>query len=156
MIDGFYRWSESELGQWHYAIGYVITLVSHNWPILIAVAGCCWFGWRAYVHPSRLTVSWLLTSLLFGLAYEYEKHVAGELHRAIDFLFGLEIAAWNRPLHLLIGSVANTILLLAFLILLAQSIRLTVQSRRKTGPDVSIRAGGPHPLNRDDTRAPGA
>ncbi len=129
-MQAFEQWSHANLGQWHYALGYCIVLVTHNWPIMLAVALSVWFGYRAYVRPTRLNVSWLLTALLLGLLYEYAKHVARELHAAIDFLFGLEIAHWNRPLHFLVGPGAITILQLGFLVMLAQSLRLSLAARR--------------------------
>lgn len=132
------EWSHANLGQWHYALGYAIVLVSHNWPIMLALALSVWFGCRAYVQPNRLNVSWLLTALLFGLLYEYVKHIAGELHAAIDFLFGFEIAHLNRPLHVLVGPVAVTILQLGFLAMLAQSLRLSLAARRARKRDSII------------------
>jgi hypothetical protein len=130
LAQAFEQWSYTNLGQWHYALGYSIVLISHNWPIMLAVALSVWFGYRAYVRPTRLNVSWLLTALLLGLLYEYAKHIAAELHTAIDFLFGLEIAHLNRPLHVLVGPVAITILQLGFLAMLAQSLRLSLAARR--------------------------
>lgn len=144
-MAGFYSWSEQNLGQWHYVLGYTITLLNHNWPIALAFSLCVWFGYKAYRWPSRLWVTWLLTALLFGLAYEYQKHVAGELHLAIDFLFGLEIAALNRSMHLLVGPVMQTVLALGCLALLAQSARHTVAALRP-GPHSSAGvAGEPDP-----------
>ncbi|MGQ9928449.1 MAG: hypothetical protein ACUVS4_16480 [Chloroflexaceae bacterium] len=130
LAQTFEQWSYANLGQWHYVLGYSIVLVSHNWPIILAAALSVWFGYRAYVRPGRLNVSWLLTALLLGLLYEYAKHIAAELHTAIDFLFGLEIAYLNRPLHVLVGPAAITILQLGFLAMLAQSVRLSLATRR--------------------------
>ncbi|MCS6881909.1 MAG: hypothetical protein RMK84_06925 [Oscillochloridaceae bacterium] len=137
------EWSYANLGQWHYVLGYAIVLVSHNWPIMLALALSGWFGLRAYVQPTRLNVSWLLTGLLFGLLYEYAKHIARELHAAIDFLFGLEIANLNRPLHFLVGPAAIIILQLSFLAMLAQSLRLSLAARRARKRD-SITQGPIH------------
>lgn len=150
MFGQLERWSAANLGQWHYVFGYAIVLLSHNWPIILALVGAFWFGAQAYRRPTRHNVSWLLTALLLGLAYEYDKHVAAELHKAVDFLFGIEIAAWNRPMHILVGPVAKAALLASFLVMLAQSIMLTlaVRSRLKT------RARGPQPYNRDNTAPP--
>lgn len=130
MIDGFYRWSEANLGQWHYALGYAITLLSHNWPIILALVLALVLSVQLYRRPTRPRACWLFTALLFGLAYEYEKHVAVELHRAVDFLFGPQQGDWNSRLHTLIGPVMNTVLMLCFLALLAESVRTSVQARR--------------------------
>lgn len=129
MYERFVTWSEQSLGQWHYVLGYALVLISHNWPIMLALIACAWFGLRAYRNPQRKTVSWLLTAMLLAIAYEYDKHVAPELHLAIDFLFGLEIAWLNRPLHRLVSPVLSAALTGAFLIMLAQSIRLTLLAR---------------------------
>jgi len=126
VAQAFEQWSDVHLNQWHYVLGYMLTLVSHNWPIMLAAALSVWFGYQAYVRPTRLNVSWLLTALLLGLLYEYAKHIAAELHTAIDFLFGLEIAHWNRPLHVLVGPAMHTVLTLGWLGLLVQSLRLSI------------------------------
>ncbi len=107
-MEQFFTWSEQNLGQSHYVLGYLIVLISHNWPIMVALIAALMFSIRLYREASRANAVWLFTALLFGLGYEYEKHVAVELHHAIDVLFGLEIAHWNRPLHLIVGPVINT------------------------------------------------
>ncbi|WP_298817356.1 hypothetical protein [Chloroflexus sp.] len=107
-MEQFFRWSEQHLGQTHYVLGYLIVLISHNWPIMLAIGAALIFSIWLYRQPSRANAVWLFSALLFGLGYEYEKHVAGEFHQAIDMLFGLEIASWNRPLHFIVGSVINT------------------------------------------------
>lgn len=138
MYESFNTWSYENLGQWHYVLGYLIVLTSHNWPIITALAASFWFGCKAYMRPSRLNVSWLLTALLFGLVYEYDKHIATELHAAIDFLFGAEISFWNEPLHRLVGPIITTLLLASAIGMLVQSIRLTILARRvRTKPATS-------------------
>lgn len=107
-------WSEAHLGQWHYVLGYLIVLGSHNWPIMLALGLSIWFGYQAYRTPNRMWVSWLITALLFGLAYEYDKHIAPALHAAVNFLFHLELTGLNRFFHLLVGPVATTLLVLAW------------------------------------------
>lgn len=126
MWQAFEHWSYTNLGQWHYVLGYSINLVSHNWPILLVVVLGPWFGYWAYTRPGRTTVSWLLSTILLGVAYEYWKHVAGELHQAVDFLFSMEIEGLRGLLHVLVGPVITTALLLSFLAMLGQSVRLTL------------------------------
>ncbi|GIV86234.1 MAG: hypothetical protein KatS3mg054_0263 [Chloroflexus sp.] len=108
MIESFFRWSEHNLGQSHYVLGYLIVLFSHNWPIIGTLGIALLLSIRLYRQPSRTNAVWLFSALLFGLGYEYEKHVAVELHHAIDMLFGFELAGWNRPLHFLVGPIINT------------------------------------------------
>lgn len=142
MEAGLFAWSEQHLGQWHYVLGYALVLLSHNWPIALALVLCGWFGYKAYRRPNRLWVTWLLTALLLGLAYEYEKHVASELRQAIGFLFGLELAPWNGPLQTLVGPGIATALHASLLVLLAQAIRLTFLAR-PLRPAPSAPEGGP-------------
>lgn len=130
MGDMFTVWSEANLGQWHYVLGYLLVLTSHNWPIMLALTGSLCCGYWAYRHPSRLSVNWLLTALLLGLVYEYDKHIAPELLTAVDFLFHAEITTWNRPLHVIAGTGARTVLLVCWLAMLAQSARLSLAAWR--------------------------
>jgi len=129
MYQRFEQWSEQNLGQWHYVLGYTLNLVDHNWPIMLALLLSLTFGVMLYRRPSRECACWLFSALLLGLAYEYQKHVAVELHKAINFLFGLELAGLNRPMHLFVGPVMRTALLLCCLAMLAQAVRLTVMKR---------------------------
>ncbi len=116
-MEPFYVWSEQNLGQTHYVIGYLIILISHNWPIMATLAAALFFSIRLYRQPSRVNAVWLFSALLLGMGYEYEKHVAGELHHTIDMLFGLEIVRWKRPLHFIVGPLINTgFVLITFLI----------------------------------------
>jgi len=133
-MSGFYGWSEAHLGQWHYILGYAITLLHHKWPLMLALGGGAWFGARAYARPDRRSVSWLLAALLLGLAYEYDKHIAQELHHAVDFLFLGELAGLNRPMHLLVGTALRAALALGCLAMLARSVWLSAAARR-AAPD---------------------
>lgn len=149
MLEGFYQWSEQNLGQWHYVLGYLIVLVSHNWPIILSIVLALVFSVRLYRRPTRPRACWLFTALLFGLAYEYEKHVAGQLHQAIDFLFGPAQGNWNPSLHILVGPVMNTVLLLSFLAMFAESVRTSAQAwrtgRRPLAPATTTTPGSPRP-----------
>lgn len=131
MAQAYEQWSSVHLGQWHYVLGYTLTLVSHNWPIMLALILGGWFGVRAYRRPSRARVSWLLTAILFGLAYECRKHITGELHAAVDFLFIGELAGLNRLMHWLVGPALSTALAAGSLAVLAQSLRLTLAERQE-------------------------
>jgi hypothetical protein len=118
-----HTWSETNLGQWHYVLGYLIVLTSHNWPIMLALAGSVWFGYKAYRTPNRRWVSWLLSALVGGLMFEYHKHIAPTFHAAVDFLFLAELSAVNRFFHLLVGPIATAGLILGWLALLVQAVR---------------------------------
>jgi hypothetical protein len=126
MLDPLYRWSEEHLGQWHYVLGYTIGLTSHNWPIILSVALCVLLGARLYHRPGRATLCWFFAALLLGVSYEYDKHVAGELHKAVDFLFGAEILPLNRPMHLLVGPLFTGLLVGLMLWFSLQAVSLSL------------------------------
>jgi hypothetical protein len=128
-VEPFFRWSEQHLGQSHYVLGYLIVLVSHNWPIIFALGSALWLSIRLYRTPTRANAVWLFSALLFGLGYEYEKHIAGEFHQAIDMLFGYEIAGWNRPLHILVGPVVNTGFVIMTFAMICHGIQLSFGAR---------------------------
>lgn len=127
-MEQFFTWSERNLGQSHYVLGYLIILISHNWPILLAIGVVLIVGIRLYRQPTRARVVWLFSALAFGLRYEYEKHIAGELHRAINMLFILELATWNQPLHIIVGPVMNASFLLITVALVIHGLYLSFQS----------------------------
>ncbi|WP_448336936.1 hypothetical protein [Chloroflexus aurantiacus] len=147
-MEAFYQWSEQNLGQGHYVIGYLIVLISHNWPIIVALGAALVISIRLYRQPNRTNAVWLFSALLFGLGYEYEKHVAGEFHHAIDMLFGLELAGWNRPLHILVEPVFNTVFVVLALAMVLHGLQLSFGSkviklfRRFTPARIDHRTGG--------------
>jgi hypothetical protein len=67
---------------------WAITLLLHNWPVLLyaGLAGCSAVG--AYLRPSRPALRLLYGSLLLGAAFEYEKHglrvVRGTTHYLLE------------------------------------------------------------------------
>ncbi|WP_322816673.1 hypothetical protein [Chloroflexus sp.] len=127
-MEVFYQWSEQHLGQSHYIIGYIIVLIGHNWPIIVSLGAALVMSIRLYRQLNRANAVWLFSALLFGLGYEYEKHVAGELHHAIDMLFGLELTGWNRPLHMLVGPVFNTVFVVLTLTMVLHGLQLSFGS----------------------------
>jgi hypothetical protein len=94
-------------GQWHYVLGYLVILIGHNWPIMLSVILSVWQSVRLYRRPTRANVCLFYSCLLTGITYEYHKHVAQELHTAIDFLFGAEILYLNIPAHVLVGPIVT-------------------------------------------------
>jgi hypothetical protein len=134
-------WSEQHLGQWHYVLGYIIVLTSHNWPIFLALTASLFFAVKLYRNPTRTWACWLFTALMFGLAYEYEKHIAGQFHQAVDFLFGMEIAWLNPTLHFVVGPLMNAVLLGLWLLLLAEACRQSYLTFARS-PGLPFRFGG--------------
>jgi hypothetical protein len=111
MFDQMRRWSEENLGQWHYVLGYLITLVHHNWPIFLSIGLCLWQAVRLYRQPTRANVSLLYVWLLLGGAYEYRKHVAGNLHSMVDQLLYAEIDYLNSIGHAIVGWMMTSFLI---------------------------------------------
>jgi hypothetical protein len=106
----FEQWSADNLGQGHYVLGYLIVLISHNWPIFLSLGLSIWLGARLYRKPSRERVCWFFSALISGLAYEYYKHVALELHSAIDQIFMFELLWLSPLLHVLVGPVITALI----------------------------------------------
>jgi hypothetical protein len=127
------RWSAGNLGQWHYVLGYTIVLLAHNWPLLLALALCLFWGRRLYRRPDRLHVCWFFAGLLLGITYEYDKHVAPTLHASLDTVLGLEAGWLNQPAHYAVGPAAKLLLSGATVFFLGQALWLTVHSRRRDG-----------------------
>jgi hypothetical protein len=111
MFDQMRRWSEENLGQWHYVLGYVITLVDHNWPIMVALSLFLWQAARLYRLPTRANVSLLYVWLLLGGAYEYHKHLASDLHRVVNYLLRDELGFLNSIGHALVGWMMASLLI---------------------------------------------
>jgi hypothetical protein len=103
MFEEFKNWSYSNLGQWHYVVGYFLVLFSHNWPLLLAMAMAVVQAVRAFRQPSRLQLCWLYAWVCLGVAYEYDKHIAVRFHAACDFIFIGELFPLNGPAHAVVG-----------------------------------------------------
>jgi hypothetical protein len=131
-MQAFEQWSAQNLGQWHYVLGYSIVLLSHNWPIFLALGLCGWFGFKLYRNPTRLWVCWFFSALLFGLAYEYYKHVVPTLYSSIDQIFMFELL-WISPLlHVLIGPIGTALLSGMALAFTYNAIWIHLEQRRST------------------------
>lgn len=75
---------------------WAVTLVSHNWPVmvytLVALGAAVW----ALLHPARKSVLFLYGACLLVLAYEYEKHGRETIILTTEYLFSLEVNATAR------------------------------------------------------------
>lgn len=112
MLAPLWEWSQRHLGQWHYVLGYLITLVTHNWPLFGAIGLIIWGGIRLMRCPNRPNACLVFAGICIVAAYEYNKHVALQLHEAVEFLFyewsGLHYL--YAPLHFIIGPLITTVL----------------------------------------------
>jgi hypothetical protein len=113
MEQQLFEWSHQHLGQWHYVLGYLLILVIHNWPLLLSIVLIIWWGVWLYRWPSQARVCWFYGAFLFGLAYEYHKHIAPTLHESLDTVLGLEVLWLNLPAHFVVGPLAQTVILIA-------------------------------------------
>ena len=125
-MGAFEQWSQTNLGQGHYLLSYLLVLVTHNWPLLFAVGLCLWWGTWLYRAPSRARVCWFFGALLFGFAYEYTKHIAPTLHASLDTVLGAELLWLNLPAHLLVGPLAQGLIFVAMTFFLGQGLWLEV------------------------------
>ena len=99
--------------QSHYVLGWLIVLVSHNWPVMLAALATLSSAVGAWRRPSRRRLAFLYGSALFVLAYEYHKHVGPTLQEAANYLLMFELLWLNRPVRLLVGPVASAALAVA-------------------------------------------
>jgi hypothetical protein len=102
---------------------WAITLVEHNWPILlyglvIAVAAV----W-AYARPGRRVLLVLYGALGLAFAFEYQKHIAPVLVGTAHYLFSVEVNPGPRALsQFILGDLLPIVfhgLAIAFLVVAA-------------------------------------
>lgn len=132
-MNGFEQWSYGTLGQWHYVLGYSYVLLAHNWPLLLALGLCLWWGWRLYRQPTRSHVCWFFGSVSLAVLYEYHKHVVPTLHASLDTVLIREAGWLNAPAHLILGPLAKLLLLAAIAVFIWQALRLPRQAAHRTG-----------------------
>ena len=138
-MGAFEQWSQTNLGQGHYVLGYLLVLVSHNWPLLFALGLCLWWGIWLYRTPNRARVCWFFGALLFGFAYEYAKHIAPTLHASLDTVLGAELLWLNSPAHLIVGPLAQGLIFVLMTFLLGQGLWLEAGIARLSGFIVQTR-----------------
>jgi hypothetical protein len=95
--------STVEHSQWHYILGYAITLTGHNWPVMLCLALGLRQARRLYRRANPVDVRLLYGWALLGLAYEYQKHLRGVFDEAVDFLLVWKAWEWNSWGHLAVG-----------------------------------------------------
>lgn len=140
-MGAFEQWSAESLGQWHYVLGFLIVLTLHNWPLLLAVGLCLWWGASLYRSPTRARVARFYGALLLGVAYEYAKHVAATLHGSIDTITNTEILWLNGAAHVLAGPVMQTLLFVTMAFFLIQGLWLEARARATQRPGARPVAG---------------
>ena len=66
---------------------WAITLVLHNWPIILYSAAIPIAALLAYLRPTRRRLLLLFGLLVLALAFEYQKHGVGVVESTIGYLF---------------------------------------------------------------------
>ena len=79
---------------------WVITLVLHNWPIMVYCLLIPPLALRAYLRPSRSALLALYGTSLLALGFEYQKHAPAVVRGTTSYLF--EIHPEVRALSLLV------------------------------------------------------
>lgn len=123
-MGAFEQWSQSNLGQGHYVLGFLIILVMHNWPLFLALGLCLWWGVWLYQVPTRARVCWFFGALLFGLAYEYAKHIAPSILGGLDTVLRAELIWLNPFAHFVFGPLAQALIFGTMAFFLGQALWL--------------------------------
>ena len=66
---------------------WAITLVLHNWPIIIVSAAVPLAALLAYLRPTRRRLLVLYGLIVLAFAFEYQKHGVGVVESTTDYLF---------------------------------------------------------------------
>ncbi len=74
----------------HRAWPWALTLVLHNWPIMLYSVLIGGMAVWTYQWPTRRAVLVLYGLLLLAFAFEYQKHFAAVLVRTTDYLFSVQ------------------------------------------------------------------
>lgn len=119
--------------QRHYVLGWLIVLVSHNWPVMLAGSATLISAIAVWRRPSRRRLAWLYGSVLFAFAYEYHKHLGPQLQDAANYLLMFELLPLNRPAWLLVGPVMDTILVLVALSFWIYALRPAFKQQPREG-----------------------
>jgi hypothetical protein len=69
---------------------WAITLVLHNWPVMLYAVGIACAAVNAYLAPNRRRLLLLFGLLTLAFAFEYEKHAVPALRGTTNYLFSLE------------------------------------------------------------------
>lgn len=69
---------------------WAITLVLHNWPVMVTTPLIIWVAVRTYLWPSRRLLEVLYGLLLLTIAFEYQKHGLRVARRTTSYLFSPE------------------------------------------------------------------
>jgi hypothetical protein len=108
--------------QMHYVLGWLVVLVSHNWPLLASGGALLVSAIAAWRQPTRRRLAALYSAALLALAYEYAKHIGPQLQDAANYLLMFELLYLNRPIWLLVGPIMTGAILALALGFLAYAL----------------------------------
>lgn len=112
----------------HRAPSWLLTLLTHNWPLLLYMPLICWAAARAYLQPSRPHVLLLYGAMVLILAFEYSKHGTPVVQATSNYLFGELEGARSLSQFLLVDILAPCSHLVGIVLIL-----LAALSRRALG-----------------------
>jgi hypothetical protein len=75
---------------------WLVTLVLHNWPVLLYAAAIPWVAIYALWRPGRRPLLLLYGLATLALAFEYEKHGLSVMRETTSYLFPLSSASAVR------------------------------------------------------------
>lgn len=114
---------------------WAITLVMHNWPIMIYSIAVPWAAVRAFLRPSRPALLLLYGLLTLALAFEYQKHGLVTVLITTEYVFAL-LPAWrDLSQQLLLGALPVAAHLLGgMMVVLSLLLPRLQSSTRGTAP----------------------
>ncbi len=127
---------------------WALTLVLHNWPIILYSAAALLAALLAYSRPTRSRLLLLYGLAVLALAFEYQKHGVPVLHGTIDYLFSEEAnPAARRIFHLALTQALPWLLhVLGLTLLLAAALGGRRSVETTSAPDTrGAGAGKPVP-----------
>jgi hypothetical protein len=113
---------------------WVITLVLHNWPVMLYSLVAVFAAIRAYVSPNRHTILFLYGAIILVLVYEYEKHGRATVLDTTSYLFSQEVNPVARDLsqQLLLTVAPVTIRLIGFAMIVGSVVLREHANRRRS------------------------
>ena len=113
---------------------WAVTLVLHNWPVMLYSLVAVLAATRAYIRPHRYTLLFLYGTVLLIIAYEYEKHGRATILDTTSYLFSLEVNPDARSVvQLLLLDVVPVLLrVLGFALIGGSIILRELQARRRS------------------------
>jgi uncharacterized membrane protein len=100
---------------------WAVTLVLHNWPLLLGLPLILLAALRAFAQPTRRSLLLLYGVSLLVIAFEYQKHVVPSLRSTTTYLFSSEANSIPRMISqaILVGAMPGFLTMLGAALLVA-------------------------------------